>query len=358
MKKFVLFSFVLLSVCLVNASTKFYDATQFPLLGKGVGHTSKPYNRLPDSLENITRKPVWNLSLNSAGMAVRFASNSTEIKASWKSTQGNKMNHMTEAGTRGLDLYVLGDDGRWAFAGSGRPKVDSLKNTVSIIANMAPKEREYMLYLSLYDGVDSLYIGIDSAATISQPKVNLPKREKPIVFYGTSILQGGCASRPGMAHTNILERWLNRETINFGFSGNGQLDLEVAEVIKNIDAGMFILDFVPNASVQQMNEKMVRFYKIIRDAHPTTPMIFLEDPRFPSAKFDDKMRSEVAKKNATVGRIFNEMKAAGDKNIYFLRSDKMIGTDNEATVDGIHFTDLGFMRYCDFILPTIKKHLK
>mgnify|MGYP003233914338 FL=1 len=113
-----------------------------------------------------------------------------------------------------------------------------------------------MIYLPLYDGLVSLSIGIDADASINQPSKESPIREKPVVFYGTSILQGGCASRPGMAHTNIISRRLNRECINLGFSGNAFLDLGVAQVMAGVDAGVFVLDFVPNVTVEQMNERM------------------------------------------------------------------------------------------------------
>ena len=142
------------------------------------------------------------------------------------------------------------------------------------------------MYLSLYDGVTSLSIGVDFLSAITPPAVDLPKREKPVVFYGTSILQGGCASRPGMAHTNILERWLNRECINLGFSGNALLDLEIADVIAGVDASMFVLDFVPNATVEQMRERADKFYTIIRSKHPDTPVLFVEDPLFTHSPFD------------------------------------------------------------------------
>ena len=146
-------------------------------------------------------------------IAVRFRSNSTSISAKWEVRNNMSMNHMTPTGIKGLDLYCL-QDGKWIFAGSGRPQ--GKVNKATIVSNMLPEEREYLLYLSLYDGVTSLSIGVDSLAEITQPAVDLPQREKPVVFYGTSILQGGCASRPGMAHTNILERWLNRECIKSG----------------------------------------------------------------------------------------------------------------------------------------------
>ena len=225
----------------------------------------------------------------------------------------------------------------------------------SIIANMTPEEREYMLYLPLYDGLASLYIGVDSLSTIGQPLINSPLRDKPIVMYGTSILQGACASRAGMAHTNILSRRLNRECINLGFSGQGQLNLEIADVIANVDAGCFVLDFVPNATVEQMNERFEDFYQIIRSKHPTTPIILLEDPIFTHSLFNQTIAFEIARKNKTINLIYSDLNARGDDNVYFISSKDMISDDNEATVDGIHFTDIGMMLYADLVYPVIKQ---
>ena len=231
-------------------------------------------------------------------------------------------------------------------------------NQATIIANMQPEEREYMLYLPLYDGLVSLAIGVDSLATIDQPLIDYPICKKPVVFYGTSILQGGCASRPGMAHTNIISRRLNRECINLGFSGNALLDLEVAKVISEVDASVFVLDFVPNASVEQMKERMETFYRIIRSKHPDTPVIFIEDPNFTHTLYDERIAKEVQRKNDTLKEIFNRLKKENEKNIIFISSKNMLGEDGEATVDGIHFTDLGMMRYADLVCPIIKKAIK
>lgn len=214
------------------------------------------------------------------------------------------------------------------------------------------------MYLSLYDGVTSLSIGVDSLSAITPPAVDLPKREKPVVFYGTSILQGGCASRPGMVHTNILERWLNRECINLGFSGNALLDLEIADVIAGVDASMFVLDFVPNATVEQMRERADKFYTTIRSKHPDTPVLFVEDPLFTHSPFDTRIAKEVKDKNETLNAFFRSLKQRGEKNIYFLASRDIIGHDGEATVDGIHFTDLGFMRYAEILYPILEKHMR
>ena len=204
----------------------------------------------------------------------------------------------------------------------------------------------------------SLSIGVDSLSQISGPAVELPVRKKPVVFYGTSILQGGCASRPGMAHTNILERWLNRECINLGFSGNALLDLEIAHVIAGVDASVFVLDFVPNASVEQIKERTDKFYSIIRSKYPDTPILFVENPVFTHSRFNRTAAKEVKDKNETLHTVFQSLKKRGEKNIYLLSSKDMIGHDGEATVDGVHFTDLGFMRYAEMLYPVLKKHIK
>lgn len=346
---------VLLLTASVSAQVVYHDAAAFPLLGKATDVTLTRYERLPDSLQHISRKPLWELGRNSAGLAVRFRSNSTRIAAKWEVLLNRSMNHMTPTGIKGLDLYCL-QNGKWVFAGSGRPQ--GKVNTATIVKNMLPVEREYLLYLSLYDGVTSLAIGVDSLSELSQPAVNLPLREKPVVFYGTSILQGGCASRPGMAHTNILERRLNRECINLGFSGNALLDLEIAHVAAGVDAAMFVLDFVPNATVEQMKERAGKFYSIIRSKHPDTPVLFVEDPIFTHSPFDTAIAKEVKDKNATLNVFFQSLKQRGEKNIYLLSSRDIIGRDGEATVDGVHFTDLGFMRYADVLYPIIKKHIR
>ena len=336
------------------AQLKYYNADQFPLLGKISDQTETRYERLPASIKNETRPPVWNLGKNTAGLAIRFNSNATSIGLKWELLQNNVMNHMTPTGIKGFDLYCLeGDD--WEFVNSARPNTLDKNNQATIISNMVKKEREYLLFFPLYDGVVSLEIGIDSLSTISQPKKEIIKRDKPVICYGTSILQGGCASRAGMAHTNILMRRLNREFINLGFSGNGQLDYEIAEIMAEREAAMYILDFVPNASVEQMDEKMKNFYLIIRKKAPDTPIVFIEDPIFPSSRYDIRMRQEVEKKNNALHRVFNQLIDEGEKNIRLISSKEMIGDDGEATVDGIHFTDLGFLRYADYLYETIFK---
>lgn len=193
------------SICYSAASQDivYTDAAAFPVYGKVSDRTSARYERLPLSLLGVSRDPVWYLGRNSAGLYIRFRSNSTSIYARWESTFNNTMTHMTDTGTKGLDLYAL-EDGRWRHVCSAQPQGKTSER--AIIRYMDPVEREYMLYLSLYDGVSSLEIGVDRGAFLGQPEVDSPSSERPVVMYGSSILQGGCANRPGMAHTNITFR--------------------------------------------------------------------------------------------------------------------------------------------------------
>lgn len=336
-------------------SLKFVNAETLPLLGKGFDDTQNRYERLPASLQSLTRPPVWNLSKNCSGMAIRFRTNSPLIAARWELTGDVVMNHFTPTGIKGLDLYCM-KDGKWQFVNSARPTGKT--TTATIINNMAGNEMEYMLYLPLYDGLKNLEIGVQADATIGAPQLDSPRMGKPVVFYGTSITQGGCATRAGMAYPNILSRKLDKEIINLGFSGNGQLDLEVAEAMTTIDASLFVIDCIPNVNVAQMNEKYLRFLEIIREKHPDTPILLVESVLFTHMNFDQSADAIVKEKNILLKKIFDGQKAKGDKNIYYQKSDNLIGNDLEGTVDGIHLTDLGFIRLADELYPVIRKLIK
>ena len=265
MRRFVVIFIAVLCSLGVNAQTVYYDAYAFKLLGKISDSTETRYERLPQYLKNKTRKPVWTLGKNTAGLALRFRTNSTSISARWGVLENINMNHMALVGIKGVDLYCLNETGKWTFVNSGKPQ--GKENESQIISNMTPEEREYMLYLPLYDGITHIEIGIDSIAQIKKPLSESPSDGLPIIYYGTSITQGGCASRPGMAHTNILSRWLNKEIINLGFSGNGQLDYEIAELMGNHQAAAYIIDCMPNVNSTQVNEKLETFYHKLRMQH-------------------------------------------------------------------------------------------
>ena len=345
-----------LSQLSLSAQTRYVDLLHFDLIGKATTHTLTPYDRLPDTLQHRIRKPLWDLSRNTAGLSVRFRSNSTAISLKWENLNGFHMDHMTDIGVRGFDLYARQSDGTWHFAGVARVRSGKEGNS-TIVKNMTPEWREYMLFLPLYDGVVKAAIGIDSTASIEKALVNDPITRQPIVFYGTSIMQGGCASRPGMAYTNILQRRLHRACVNLGFSGNGLLDLDVARVMASVDASAFVLDFVPNATVKQMRDSMMTFYQIIRDAHPTTPILFVHDPIFSTTSYNQSLRKEVTEKNETVDSIFAIIRRR-DHHVEMLQGTNQLCEDGEMFVDGIHLTDLGMMRWANLLEPVLRRMMK
>jgi lysophospholipase L1-like esterase len=162
-----------------------------------------------------------------------------------------------------------------------------------------------------------------------------------------------------MAYTNILARRLDREVINLGFSGNAKIDYEIAEYMaSHPDPGVFVLEYVPNSSAELIDEKAEKFFWILRKAHPDVPVIFVQTPNYPRCYFDTKEREVVDGTNAAQRRVYEKVRKAGEKKLFYIGSEGALGEDGEATVDGSHFTDLGMVRYVDHILPTIKKALK
>lgn len=359
------FAFLILSLGLLSAAAEaqeaasvvYTDASAFSLFGKATPETAARYQRFPASFEEVSREPLWQLSQNSTGLYLRFRSDAPSIHARWFN-RGFHMPHMTDAGVGGLDLYAF-IDWKWRFVGSGFTWDGENPHERRLVGNMQPSMREYMLYLPLYDALDSLEIGVPEGYALLEPALPSPSAERPVVMYGTSILQGGCASRPGMAHTAILSRALDREVINLGFSGNALLDMEVAELIARVkDPSVVVLDYVPNASAEMIREQGEAFFRVIRTAHPSVPVIFVEDPIFPHSIVDQAIAAEIASKNAAQAELFARLVAAGEKDLFYIPAEGLIGTDGESTVDGIHLTDLGMLRYAERLLPVMREVLK
>ena len=315
------------------------------------------YARIPHSYKAAMRPELYDLGTNTAGMYIRFASNASAIGAKWKATKKFNMNHMTAAGIRGLDLYTRLDDGTWTTVSSARPSFGSHNTTTMVMTDMDPVMREYMLYLPLYDGVDSLFIGTDSAAVVQMPAALSPRAQKPIVYYGTSIVQGGCATRPGMVHTSILGRMLDREFINLGFSGNAKLDMDIAGLIASADPSLIVLDPLPNLKREELLERMPAFLAVVRAAHPDTPILLVESPLFPLTRFNNETRQTIADKNAALRQIYHSFKDTGDSNLHYFEGARVLGDCHEGTVDNYHLTDMGFTVFANNLLPVLTQLL-
>ncbi len=182
---------------------------------------------------------------------------------------------MPATGVSGLDLYVRQPDGTWHWLANGRPAQQT--NTATLVSGLAPAEREYLLYLPLYNGVSSVELAVPAGKSLAKAPARPADHAKPILFYGTSITQGGCASRPGMVHTAILGRRFDRTAINLGFSGNGKMEPELAGLLAELDPAVYVLDCLPNMKAALVTERVEPFEKTLRAARPTTPIVLVED---------------------------------------------------------------------------------
>ena len=334
-------------------SLRWFDARELTVEGKGWTNTEAFFDRYPAKAEKMVRPPVWNLSHDSAGMAVRFITDAPAITARWTLRKDAlAMPHMPATGVSGLDLYIK-DQGRWQFA--GRAPARALTNEFSLIHNRVPLKREFILYLPLYNGIKALELGIPDSAQLEAAPV---RPQKPIVFYGTSILQGGCASRPGMAYPAIIGRHLDWPTINLGFSGNAISEPEVAQLLAELDPAIYVLDALPNMTTAQVTQRIEPFVRTLRQAHPQTPIVLVEEETYTNAKFVQFQHERCDRDNAALKAAYARLRKAGVKNLYYIPGDHLLGDDGEATVDGVHPTDLGFLRMADTIGPVLGGILK
>jgi len=328
-----------------------YDVRAVGLEGQGWTDVKAPFDRLPAKAEQLVRSPVWGLSRNSTGLAVRFMSDSPAIHARWTVTNKQlAMSHMPATGVSGLDLYGK-LDGKWRWVANGRPTAET--NTQAL-STALKGEREYLLYLPLYNGVSSVEIGLPKTAKLMKPDARPEAKRKPLVFYGTSITQGGCASRPGMVYTAILGRWFDMPVINLGFSGAGTLDPELATLLGEIDAAVYVLDCLPNMSVAQVAERTEPFVKALRKLRPDTPILMVEDRVYTNAVFNAGMLKRSADSHAAFRKAYDNLTAADVKGLTYLEGDHLLGDDGEGAVDGSHPTDLGFLRLAEAMAKPLR----
>ncbi len=322
-----------------------YDVRRLGVEGQGWSETAAPFDRLPAKSEGKVRPEVWGLSRHAAGLAVRFATDAPVLKARWTLTSGQlAMPHMPATGVSGLDLYVK-HEGRWRWLAVGIPR--GATTTATLVSGLPEGEREYLLYLPLYNGVQSVEIGVPPTNQLKKAPPRPESRRRPMVFYGTSITQGGCASRPGMVHTAILGRRLDRPVINLGFSGNGRLEAEMAELLAELDVAVYVIDCLPNVTEKDAAARTEPLVRILRERRPDTPILLVEDRSYTDAFLLASKRQRNASSRAAFRAAFDRLQAAGVKQLYYLTGEDLLGDDGEGAVDSSHPTDLGFMRQAD-----------
>jgi len=310
------------------------------------------FDRLPADAEGKVTKAVWSLSRHSAGMMVRFRTDATAIHVHYKLLKGSlAMSHMPATGVSGVDLYARDDSGAWRWVQVARPASQEVK--VQLIRGLAPGVREYAAYLPLYNGAEFLHIGVPTGSSFE----GLAPRQQPIVFYGTSITHGACASRPGMVHTAILGRRFDCPVVNLGFSGNGRMHQEVGDYLTQVDAAAFVIDCLPNMNAAMVQQRCVPLIKQLREKKPDTPIILVEDRRNTNSWILPARDAHHTANHAALKKAFERLQADGIGNLYYIEGDALYGTDGDGATDGSHASDLGFYRQADVFEPVLRQAL-
>lgn len=304
----------------------------------------KTYYRLPDRAKDNVRGPVWNLSRNSAGLSINFYSNAPQIKVRYVVEGPLAMHHMPATGVSGLDLYGIDMNGKARrFFGffNGYPDADTIVTRFvnDRVSEFHNRGYEFHMYLPLYNGVKKLEIGVPEGCELSFIPVS---PERPIMLYGTSIEQGGVASRPGMAWSTIVQRSLDYPLINLGFSGNGRLESGILDLMAETDARLYILACLANlcdCSKEQLDSLTTAAVATLR-AKNDAPIILVEHPGFSDAAVNAAQAEIIDRLNSASKEIYKKLINEGVKDIYYVsREDMNIPADG--WVDDVHPSDLG-----------------
>lgn len=334
-----------------ETKTAWYSASAMGIEGRGWSDAETAFDRLPARAARIVRPAVWSLSKHSAGLCLRFETDATELQVRWELTSADlAMPHMPATGVSGVDLYVHTESG-WKWLANGRPTAQT--NLATLVTGLPIGRRDYLLYLPLYNGVKSLDVGIPHAAQMWRRSIHSDR--KPIVFWGTSITQGGCASRPGMVHTAILGRRLNRPVINLGFSGNGQLEAEMATLLAELDASLFVIDCLPNVTSKEIEERLGPAVRIIRQRHANTPILLVEDRTYSNAYLVEASRGRNQTSRSAQRTVWESLRKDQVPHVHLLPGEWLLGDDSESTVDSSHPTDLGFWRQANAMEPALRQ---
>ena len=330
------------------------DTADWELEGKAFTDTARRHDRLPARAAGLVREPVWDLSRMSAGMCLRFVTDATTIHARYDLLLPElSMVHMPATAHSGLDLYAEDTEGVERWVGISRPDASHVDGPLA--EGLAPGRRRFTLYLPLFNSPETLAIGVNSGASLEPLPV---REERPIAFYGTSIMHGACASRAGMCISSILGRRLQRPVHNLGFAGNGKMEPEVADLLAQLDPCLYVIDCLPNMAAAEIEERAAALVRRLRQDHADTPVLLVEDRTYANTRFFPAKAERHRSSRAVLRRAWRELTEAGDTNLHYLSGDSLLPADGEATVDSSHPTDLGMVAYADAYEPVLRTILR
>ena len=325
-----------------------FDAADFSTIKIfGALGGTKPYARMDLEVAKSIDAKIHGLSLNCSGIRLRFKTNSPYIAIKTKWGWQNKLIQMTKCGSCGFDIYTYAN-GKQTYFRTFMPPIDCPYGYESVLDTPFGMT-EYIINFPPYQDVDVLYIGFKEGSEFEEitPYFN----EKPVVFYGSSITQGGCCSRPGNIYENYLSRALNMDYVGLGFAGNCLAQPKMIEYLAGLDMCCFVSDYDHNApNAEYLASNHYALYKAIREKHPDIPYIMITRP-----DFKDWNKNSVACRRVVI-ETYQKALSEGDANVYFVDGAKLFGDHERSacTVDGCHPNDLGFYRMAKAIYPTLQ----
>lgn len=315
----------------------------------------RQFRRLPLHPPTPIRPAVSELAACTAGGQVAFQSNATRLVVRVELAGPYYMYHMPSTGQCGFDLY-LGRPFAQRYHSTTRFDLKDIRYEVELFSHPESSWRTFTLNFPLYQGVKRFQVGLNPGAKVKPPPAW--SEDRPVVIYGTSITQGGCASRPGLAYPNIISRALNRPVINLGFSGNGCGESEVIQLVAGIqNPGLLVLDYEGNAgSYDAYRQTLPAAIAMLRAAHPVTPLLVLSRIVF-AREYSHAEAGPAREHRMRMQRdIVRHLRRQGDGHLYFHNGATLLGPDaDECTVDGIHPNDLGFMRMARRLAPLMNQ---
>jgi hypothetical protein len=328
-----------------EADIRFLDVRQEPFRVYGLyDYKNQPvFKRMPDEVAAATNEGVAHLNLHTAGGRVRFTTNSRYVAIKAVMPFVTKFPHMPLSGTSGFDLYI--DKGSSStYYGTFMPPVDMTGGYESILYFDDAVERDITINFPLYNGLDLLYIGLQSSAYIGSGTEYVYK--KPVLYYGSSITQGGCASRPGNSYQAIISRRLNCDHINLGFSGSARGEDSIVEYMSDLDISVFVCDYDHNApNAEHLAATHEKLFRKFREKSPELPIVLVSKP-----DFDRNYADSIRRRDIIYTTYMNAIRS-GDKNVYFIDGQHLFKDENRdcSTVDGCHPNDAGFLRMAEVI---------
>lgn len=313
----------------------FYDVLSEPFSLHGIFLHDGKFRRLPETVAAAANEGVHFLHGNTAGGRVRFCTDSPYVAIHARMPFIGKMPHFALTGSAGFDLYAK-ENSEQVYIGTFQPPFEITDGYESILWFPDRHLREITVNFPLYSDVERLCIGLADNAALQAPAPYT--HAKPFVFYGSSITQGGCASRPGCSYQSILSRRFDLDYINLGFSGSARGEDVLFEYIAGLDMAAFIYDYDHNApTTEHLAHTHERGFLRIRQAHPTVPIVLMTRPKVRLDE-DETIRLGI------VRTTYEKAVARGDDHVYFLPGTTLMAmAGNEGTVDGCHPTDLGFV---------------